>query len=159
VHPILAACCIRRPHRQPERRGPRRRQPPNVDRALCRSQVQQGSNQRKHWRGLATRFAKAAGHCQATLDPVETLYRPAAVDDERAAAVAMADSVRAGPGATCDALVRQLLPERAEQLGIAAGVGGTPSADLAVLQLLVNDLGTWLADEYAAVHGKKAARP
>lgn len=50
-------------------------------------------------------------------------------------------------------------PERAAQMKIAAAVGRTPSADPAVLAMLIDDLGPWLAAEYTAVHGEKAARP
>ena len=49
-------------------------------------------------------------------------------------------------------------PERAEQMRLAAAVGRTPSSDPAVLGLLVEDLGPWLAAEYTAVHGVKAPR-
>jgi uncharacterized protein len=50
-------------------------------------------------------------------------------------------------------------PERAAQMRIAAATGRTPSADPAVLGLLIDDLGPWLAAEYTAVHGQKAPRP
>ncbi|MFG1842060.1 hypothetical protein ACGFH8_26950 [Micromonospora sp. NPDC049175] len=50
-------------------------------------------------------------------------------------------------------------PERAEQMRAAARIGRAPSADPAVLRHLINDLGPWLAAEYAAVHGEKALRP
>ncbi|MFD0854334.1 nucleotidyltransferase, partial [Actinomadura adrarensis] len=50
-------------------------------------------------------------------------------------------------------------PERAEQMRLAASTGRTPSADPAVLGMLVDDLGPWLAAEYTAVHGQKAPRP
>ncbi|WP_405617566.1 nucleotidyltransferase [Streptomyces sp. NBC_00076] len=50
-------------------------------------------------------------------------------------------------------------PQRAEQMRIAAVVGRTPSADPAVLSMLIDDLGPWLAVEYTAVHGEKAPRP
>jgi hypothetical protein len=49
-------------------------------------------------------------------------------------------------------------PDRAEQMRLAAAVGRTPSADPAVLGLLVDDLGSWLAAEYTAVLGVKAPR-
>lgn len=49
--------------------------------------------------------------------------------------------------------------ERAEQMRVAAAVGRTPSADPAVLGLLIDRLGPWLATEYTAVHGTKAPRP
>ena len=49
-------------------------------------------------------------------------------------------------------------PERAGQMRIAAAAGRIPSADPAVLGMLIEDLGPWLAAEYTAVHGEKAAR-
>jgi len=42
---------------------------------------------------------------------------------------------------------------------LAAGAGRTLSADPAVLRLLIDDLGAWLAADYTAVHGAKAPRP
>ncbi|MFG2915988.1 nucleotidyltransferase domain-containing protein [Kitasatospora sp. NPDC048298] len=50
-------------------------------------------------------------------------------------------------------------PERAAQLRLAATIARTPTADQAALAVLVDDLGPWLAAEYAAVHGVKAPRP
>lgn len=50
-------------------------------------------------------------------------------------------------------------PERAPQMRTAASTGRTPSADRAVLGMLIDDLGPWLATEYTAVHGEKAPRP
>jgi predicted nucleotidyltransferase len=50
-------------------------------------------------------------------------------------------------------------PERAEQMRRAAAIGRTPTADPAVLAMLIDDLGPWLAAEYTAVHGEKAPRP
>ncbi|MDX3643903.1 nucleotidyltransferase [Streptomyces sp. MB09-02B] len=50
-------------------------------------------------------------------------------------------------------------PERAEQMRVAAAVGRAPSPDPAVLGMLIDDLGPWLAAEYTAVHGEKAPRP
>jgi uncharacterized protein len=53
-------------------------------------------------------------------------------------------------------------PERAEQMRAVARVARTPSADgvaLGVLAEVLEDLGPWLAAEYAAVHGVKAPRP
>ncbi|MCH0539384.1 nucleotidyltransferase domain-containing protein [Streptomyces sp. MUM 203J] len=50
-------------------------------------------------------------------------------------------------------------PERHEQMRLAASVGVVPSPDPAVLGMLVDDLGPWLAAEYTAVHGEKAPRP
>jgi uncharacterized protein len=42
---------------------------------------------------------------------------------------------------------------------VAAATARTPSADPAVLALLIDDLGPWLAAEYTAVHGVKDPRP
>ncbi|MEU2267593.1 nucleotidyltransferase [Streptomyces olindensis] len=50
-------------------------------------------------------------------------------------------------------------PERAEQLRAAAVLGREPTGDAAVLRSYVDDLGPWLAGEYARVHGVKAPRP
>ncbi len=50
-------------------------------------------------------------------------------------------------------------PERAERLRAAAVLGYEPTADRAVLLTYVDDLGPWLAREYARVHGVKAPRP
>ncbi|MEU6917724.1 nucleotidyltransferase [Streptomyces olindensis] len=50
-------------------------------------------------------------------------------------------------------------PERAEQLRAAAVLGREPTGDAAVLRSYVDDLGPWLAGEYARVHGVKASRP
>ncbi|MEU1188410.1 nucleotidyltransferase domain-containing protein [Streptomyces sp. NPDC005859] len=50
-------------------------------------------------------------------------------------------------------------PQRAEQLRSAAVRGYEPRGDRAVLSSYVDDLGPWLADEYARVHGVKAHRP
>lgn len=50
-------------------------------------------------------------------------------------------------------------PERAAQMRVAASVGRAPSADPAVLGMLLDDLGPWLAAEHASVHGEKAPRP
>ncbi|WP_037905914.1 nucleotidyltransferase domain-containing protein [Actinacidiphila yeochonensis] len=50
-------------------------------------------------------------------------------------------------------------PERVTQMRAAAATGRTPSADPAVLDMFLNDLGPWLAAEYTAVHGEKAPRP
>ncbi|MEU9357153.1 nucleotidyltransferase domain-containing protein [Streptomyces sp. NPDC048301] len=49
-------------------------------------------------------------------------------------------------------------PGRAEQMLTAAAAGRTPSADTALLRMLIDDLGPWLAAEYTAVHGTKAPR-
>ncbi|MFF3207627.1 nucleotidyltransferase domain-containing protein [Streptomyces sp. NPDC002962] len=50
-------------------------------------------------------------------------------------------------------------PRRAQQLRAAAALGYEPSGDRAVLLSYVDDLGPWLAEEYARVHGVKADRP
>ncbi|WP_421106871.1 nucleotidyltransferase [Streptomyces sp. NEAU-S77] len=50
-------------------------------------------------------------------------------------------------------------PERAAQMRAAASMGRAPSADPAVLGMLIDDLGPWLAAEYTAVHGERAPRP
>ncbi|OIK28090.1 nucleotidyltransferase domain-containing protein [Streptomyces malaysiense] len=50
-------------------------------------------------------------------------------------------------------------PERAAQLLTAAGYGREPVGDPRVLRGYVDDLGPWLAAEYARVHGVKSPRP
>jgi len=57
------------------------------------------------------------------------------------------------------ALFGRYYPERAGQMRLAAATGRTSSADPAVLRVLIDDLGPWLAAEYTTVHGKKAPRP
>ncbi|MFZ3471906.1 nucleotidyltransferase domain-containing protein [Streptomyces sp. 4.24] len=49
-------------------------------------------------------------------------------------------------------------PGRAAQMRAAAAAALDPVADPAVLRGYVEDLGPWLADEYAARHGTKSAR-
>ncbi|MFD9301801.1 nucleotidyltransferase domain-containing protein [Streptomyces sp. NPDC060048] len=49
-------------------------------------------------------------------------------------------------------------PERAAQMRAAAAAALDPVADPAVLRGFVEDLGPWLADEYAARHGTKTPR-
>ncbi|MFB7592016.1 nucleotidyltransferase [Streptomyces sp. NPDC056169] len=49
-------------------------------------------------------------------------------------------------------------PECAEQMRLAVATGRAPSPDPAVLSVLIDDLGPWLAAEYTAVHGEKASR-
>ena len=49
-------------------------------------------------------------------------------------------------------------PARADQMNTAAAVGRTPTADRAILSMLIDDLGPWLAAEYVSVHGRKAPR-
>ncbi|MER6560747.1 nucleotidyltransferase domain-containing protein [Streptomyces sp. NPDC001027] len=50
-------------------------------------------------------------------------------------------------------------PRRAEQLRAAAVLGYEPRGDRGVLSSYVDDVGPWLAREYARVHGVKALRP
>ncbi|GGV06193.1 hypothetical protein GCM10010260_49630 [Streptomyces filipinensis] len=50
-------------------------------------------------------------------------------------------------------------PERAAQLRTAARYGYEPVGDPDVLRAYVDDLGPWLAAEYARVHGVKDPRP
>ncbi|MEU6550314.1 nucleotidyltransferase domain-containing protein [Streptomyces sp. NPDC046915] len=50
-------------------------------------------------------------------------------------------------------------PGRAGQLRTAAEYGHEPVGDPDVLRSYVDDLGPWLAEEYARVHGVKAPRP
>ncbi|MFE9998841.1 nucleotidyltransferase domain-containing protein [Streptomyces avermitilis] len=50
-------------------------------------------------------------------------------------------------------------PERAGQLREAALLGYDPTGDPTVLRRYVDDLGPWLAEEYARVHGVKEPRP
>ncbi|WP_460107044.1 nucleotidyltransferase [Streptomyces sp. YKOK-J1] len=50
-------------------------------------------------------------------------------------------------------------PERAAQMLRAAEYGYEPLGDPGVLRSYVDDLGPWLAAEYARVHGVKAPRP
>ncbi|MET8947684.1 nucleotidyltransferase domain-containing protein [Streptomyces sp. NPDC004542] len=50
-------------------------------------------------------------------------------------------------------------PERARQMRTAAEYGHEPVGDPDVLRSCVDDLGPWLAAEYARVHGVKAPRP
>ncbi len=50
-------------------------------------------------------------------------------------------------------------PERAAELRAAAVAAYEPTGGLAVLRSYVDDLGPWLAEEYARVHGIKEPRP
>ncbi|MEU5665711.1 nucleotidyltransferase domain-containing protein [Streptomyces longwoodensis] len=50
-------------------------------------------------------------------------------------------------------------PERADEIRAAAARGREPIGDPGVLRFYVDDLGPWLAREYARVHGVKAPRP
>ncbi|MFE5857930.1 nucleotidyltransferase [Streptomyces sp. NPDC056500] len=50
-------------------------------------------------------------------------------------------------------------PEHVDQMRTAAAIGRVPSTDPAVLSMLIDDLGPWLAAEYTAVHGEKRIRP
>ena len=56
-------------------------------------------------------------------------------------------------------LFARYYPQRAAQMRAAAASARVPSADPALLAMLINDLGPWLAAEYTAVHGQKAPRP
>ena len=56
-------------------------------------------------------------------------------------------------------LFARYYPERAGQMRAAATAGRVPSPDPAVIRMLIDDLGPWLAAEYTAVHGAKAPRP
>jgi predicted nucleotidyltransferase len=49
-------------------------------------------------------------------------------------------------------------PARADQMKTAAAIGRTPAANRAALTMLIDDLGPWLAAEYASVHGRKTPR-
>ncbi|OZM72053.1 nucleotidyltransferase [Amycolatopsis antarctica] len=49
-------------------------------------------------------------------------------------------------------------PERAGQMRLTAAAGRVSSADPAVLAMLLDDLGPWLATEYTAVHGERTPR-
>ncbi|MFJ9631441.1 nucleotidyltransferase domain-containing protein [Streptomyces sp. NPDC101175] len=50
-------------------------------------------------------------------------------------------------------------PGRADDLRAAAVLGREPTGDARVLRSYVDDLGPWLAEEYARVHGVKTPRP
>lgn len=50
-------------------------------------------------------------------------------------------------------------PRREAAMRTAAVLGSEPTGDAAVLASYVDDLGPWLAEEYARVHGVKAPRP
>ncbi|MEW2631045.1 nucleotidyltransferase domain-containing protein [Streptomyces sp. NPDC048389] len=56
-------------------------------------------------------------------------------------------------------LFARYYPRRAAQMRSAARAARTPTPDPAGLRALTEDLGPWLAAEYTAVHGEKAARP
>jgi predicted nucleotidyltransferase len=49
-------------------------------------------------------------------------------------------------------------PQRAAQMRAAAAIARVPPHDPDDLSMLIDDLGRWLAAEYTAVHGEKAAR-
>ncbi|MBJ7901719.1 nucleotidyltransferase domain-containing protein [Streptomyces sp. DSM 110735] len=49
-------------------------------------------------------------------------------------------------------------PQRAAPMRVAARYGREPAGDSGVLRLYVDDLGPWLAAEYARVHGEKVLR-
>ncbi|MDO0913004.1 nucleotidyltransferase domain-containing protein [Streptomyces sp. DT2A-34] len=50
-------------------------------------------------------------------------------------------------------------PAQAERMRVAAVLGYEPTGDAGILRSYVEDLGPWLVDEYARVHGVKAPRP
>ena len=50
-------------------------------------------------------------------------------------------------------------PARSGQMRAAAAAAREPAADRGLLEMLVGDLGPWLAAEYVSVHGRKAPRP
>jgi predicted nucleotidyltransferase len=49
-------------------------------------------------------------------------------------------------------------PARCDQMRAAGAAARAPTADHALLNLLINDLGPWLAGEYLTVHGPKTPR-
>lgn len=55
------------------------------------------------------------------------------------------------------ALLPRWRPRRAAQMRVAARYGHEPVGDAAILRGYVDDLGPWLAGEYARVHGTKSA--
>lgn len=55
-------------------------------------------------------------------------------------------------------LFARYYPDRAGQMRMAAATARSPSADPAVLDELIVNLGSWLASEYTAVLGEKAPR-
>ncbi len=57
------------------------------------------------------------------------------------------------------ALFGRYYPQRAGQMRLAVAAGRACTADPAILGVLIDDLGPWLAAEYTAVHGEKARRP
>ena len=50
-------------------------------------------------------------------------------------------------------------PEGRKQMELAAEAARQTTADRAVLGMLIDDLGPWLAAEYLATHGRKTPRP
>ncbi|GHF12977.1 hypothetical protein GCM10017786_53730 [Amycolatopsis deserti] len=50
-------------------------------------------------------------------------------------------------------------PERLGQMRTAAATAREPTADPAILKMLIDDLGPWLAAEYTATHGERTPRP
>ncbi len=56
-------------------------------------------------------------------------------------------------------LCTPLLGPDAGQMRVADVTGQDRSADPAILAMLIDDLGPWLAAEYTAVHGEKTPRP
>ena len=56
------------------------------------------------------------------------------------------------------AIFGRYYPARRDQMRAAAEAAQAPTADRPVLGMLINDLGPWLAAEYASVHGRKTPR-
>jgi uncharacterized protein len=56
------------------------------------------------------------------------------------------------------AIFGRYYPARRDQMRTAAAAARAPAADRAVLTMLINDLGPWLAAEYVSVHGRKTPR-
>ncbi|GGV20456.1 hypothetical protein GCM10010293_16250 [Streptomyces griseoflavus] len=54
---------------------------------------------------------------------------------------------------------RERLLSGRERIAAAVALGHEPAGDAAALAWYVDDLGPWLAGEYARVHGVKAPRP
>ncbi|GAB2575974.1 nucleotidyltransferase domain-containing protein [Streptomyces capparidis] len=59
----------------------------------------------------------------------------------------------------CAEIFARHYPRQAAPMRLASRTGRTPVADPAVLTVLLDELGPWLAGEYLAVHGEKAPRP
>ncbi|WP_233157340.1 MULTISPECIES: nucleotidyltransferase domain-containing protein [Amycolatopsis] len=50
-------------------------------------------------------------------------------------------------------------PDRRQQMRTAARTAREPTADPAILAMLIDDLAPWLAAEYTATHGERTPRP